>query len=344
MKRASNRMVAPLRVFGLVLGMYRHRLWWGAALAALVVLAGMALLGLSGWFIAATALAGLQLGAALVFDVFVPSAGIRMLALGRTVSRYGERLVTHDTTLATLAALRERVFRNLAIGRQRLRQPARALSRLTSELDALESLYLRLLVPACAALGAALMTALVLGWMAPWLGLWMGVWLLLTGWGLAWVLARAARAPALRRAMATERLRAQAVDLVSGQTDLLMSQRLGAQCQALSRADERLARADRELNRLDTRAGAAYSVAGSVTLALALLGVGVLAERGEISTAAAALVLLLSMAAMEPFAALRRGALEAGRVWLAARRLSAPLLVEAQDSLKAYFQRDLPRI
>ncbi|GAD24491.1 amino acid ABC transporter ATP-binding/permease protein [Acidovorax sp. MR-S7] len=314
-----------MRVIRLLLGTFRQRLWWGAALAAFTVLAGMGLLSLSSWFIAATAIAGLQAGSALVFDVFMPSAGIRMLALGRTASRYSERLVTHDATLAALAELRARVFRGLAASRQRVRQPARALSRLTSELDALESLYLRLLVPACAALGAALLTAFILGMMAPWFGLLIGLWLLLAGLGLAWALARAARAPALRRAMAIERLRAHAIDLVSGQTELLMSQRLGAQCQALARADQRLASADRQLNRLDARAGAAYGVAGSVTLALALLGVGGLADQGQIGTAGAALVLLLAMAAMEPFAALRRGALEAGRVWLAARRLGGPL-------------------
>ena len=163
MTRQSRHTALPMRVIRLLLGAFRQRLCWGAALAALTVLAGMGLLGLSGWFIAATAIAGLQVGSVLVFDVFMPSAGIRLLALGRTASRYGERLVTHDATLATLAALRERVFRSLAADRQRLRQPARALSRLTSELDALESLYLRLLVPAGAALGAALLTALVLG-------------------------------------------------------------------------------------------------------------------------------------------------------------------------------------
>lgn len=328
MTRQSRHTALPMRVIRLLLGAFRQRLCWGAALAALTVLAGMGLLGLSGWFIAATAIAGLQVGSVLVFDVFMPSAGIRLLALGRTASRYGERLVTHDATLATLAALRERVFRSLAADRQRLRQPARALSRLTSELDALESLYLRLLVPAGAALGAALLTALVLGLISPWFGLLMGLWLLVAGWGLAWALAHTARAPALRRAMATERLRAHTIDLVSGQTELLMGQRLGAQCQALSRADQRLAHADRQLNRLDVLAGAAYGVAGSVTLALALLGVGTLADQGLLGTATAALVLLLAMAAMEPFAALRRGALEAGRVWLAARRLSGTLAAE----------------
>ena len=53
-----------------------RRLALGAFLSTLVVLAGMALLGTSGWFITATALAGLA-GGMVMFNVFVPSAAIR---------------------------------------------------------------------------------------------------------------------------------------------------------------------------------------------------------------------------------------------------------------------------
>jgi ATP-binding cassette subfamily C protein CydC len=152
----------------------RHLWLGGMALASLTVLMGMALLGLSGWFIAATALAGLVPATALVFDVFMPSAGIRLLALGRTGARYGERLVTHDATLAVLAALRERLFRSWAPAgaawQLRLR-PARWLQRLTSDVDALDSLYLRLAVPLVSACAAALLAAVVLGAMHVGLGL-----------------------------------------------------------------------------------------------------------------------------------------------------------------------------
>lgn len=308
-----------------VLAASSRRMILGAALAALTVLAGMGLLGLSGWFIAATAIAGLQVISALTFDVFMPSAGIRLLALGRTAARYGERLITHDATLAALAHLRERLFRGWAAAqdiRDLLRRPARALFRLTSDLDALESLYLRLLVPACAALGAAVLAALVIGVMAPWLGIALGVWLLAVGVAVTAGLSLRARPPAVRRALITERLRAQAVDLVSGQTELVMAGRLASHCEALQQTDRRLARADRHLHRLDVAAGAVYGVAGSLTLALVLLGVGILADHGRIGTAGAALALLIALSAMEPFAALRRGAVEAGRTWLAARRLS----------------------
>lgn len=326
MTHRFSEMASVLRpVLGALFAGGWRRMALGASLAAITVLAGMGLLGLSGWFIAATAIAGLHAASALAFDVFAPSAGIRLLALGRTAARYGERLVTHDATLAALAALRERIFRGWAGAaqiRELLRRPARALFRLTSDLDALESLYLRLLTPAGAALCATAFAAATLGLMALWLGIALGIWMLAVGTTVSVGLFFRARRPALRRALLTERLRAQTVDLVSGQTELVMAGRLAAQCAALEQTDCRLARADRRLHRLDTTAGAIYGIAGSLTLTATLLAVGALVDRGQIGIPAAVLALLIALAAMEPFAALRRGALEAGRMWLAAKRLS----------------------
>lgn len=327
MRRTGLRDVARM------LGQLAPRRWWwgGALMAALTVLMGMALLGLSGWFIAATAIAGLVPATALVFDVFMPSAGIRLLAMGRTASRYGERLVTHEATLAVLAALREKLFVGWAQpGAARLLQlrPARLLQRLTADVDALDSLYLRLIVPVVAAAGAALLAGVVLGALQWWLGLAVFGWLLMAGMGLTIWLARRSTRPAVQRALALERLRAQTVDAVAGQTDLLMAGRLSAQCARIAQSDARVAQADHALNRLDAQAAAGFGIAGALTLAGVLAGAGYLVHAGVIGAPGAALALLVALTAMEPFSALRRGALEAGRTRLAARRLGARMASE----------------
>jgi len=312
------------------------RRWWlgGAAMAVLTVLTGMALLGLSGWFIAATALAGLVPAKALVFDVFMPSAGIRLLAMGRTASRYGERLVTHDATLAVLAGLREKLFIGWAQpGAARLLQlrPARLLQRLTSDVDALDSLYLRLIVPLVAAVGAALLAGVVLGFLQWWLGAAVLIGLLSAGGLLTAWLARSSTVPAVRRAVALERLRAEVVDAVAGQTELLMAGRLPAQCHRVLQSDARVAQADHQLNRLDAKAATGFGVAGAITLAGVLAASGYLVHLQCIGAPGASLALLVALTAMEPFAALRRGALEAGRTRLAARRLGARMQQDEQD-------------
>ncbi|PYE90519.1 amino acid ABC transporter ATP-binding/permease protein [Phyllobacterium leguminum] len=310
---------------------YRERrgmMLGGAVLAATTVLAGIALLGLSGWFITATAIAGLSAATAFTFDVFAPAAGIRFLALARTGARYGERLVTHDATLAVLASLREKLFRAWAApaaAHDLLMRPARLLFRLTADIDALDSLYLRVLVPAGAAFVTAIAAGLTFYFMSPFLGLAIAISLLLVGLGLPIIAAIIAQKPMRRRAKAVEALRARTIDLVAGQTELVLTGRLGAKAETIAYADNKLAEADDRLNRIDAGVAFGFGLGGALLLAGTLIAMAALAQKGMIGAPVAALGLLVAMAAMEPFAALRRGAMELGRTALAAQRLGPRL-------------------
>ncbi len=308
----------------------RRRLALGLGLAAATVLAGTGLLGLSGWFITATGLAGASAATALAFDVFAPAAAIRLLAILRTGARYGERLATHDATLAGLAAFRVRLFRGLARpgAAEALRfRPARLLFRLTLDVDALDSLYLRGVVPAAALAAAALALGLALGLLHPAIGAAAALALLAIGLGVPALAARAARRPVRRRAVLLETLRGGTADLVHGQTDLLMAGRLEAARAGLARTDARLAEADAALDRAEARAGLALSLTGSALLAATLVAAAAFAGQGAISAPVAALVLLVALGATEPFAALRRAGLDLGRAALSARRLGPHLAV-----------------
>ena len=324
-----NLNLSPLRpVVALFLAERRCMLLTGTLLSGVTVLSGIALLGLSGWFITATAIAGLVPGAALVFDVFAPSAAIRFLAMARTAARYGERLATHEATFAVLSALREKLFRGWAepgAAQALLRQPAKLLFRLTADIDALDSLYLRVLVPGGVAFLAALSAGIALGIIEPLLGLLVCLFLLVVGLGIPVLGAKAAQKPGRRRAHALEALRARTIDLVAGHTELLMAGRLEAQLAAVGSADRRMVQADDALNKVETTVSIGFGIATAVLLAATLLTVALLAERGHIGAPTAALVLLVAFAAMEPFAALRRGAMELGRTALAARRIAPRL-------------------
>lgn len=107
------------------------------------------------------------------------------------------------------------------------------------------------------------------------------LWLVLAGGAIAGWLALGARPQAaVRRALATEVLRARAVDLVAGQTELAMAARLMAQCDALALADQRLARADDALNRLEVRAGLAYGLTSNFDTGRRAAGSGALVGQG----------------------------------------------------------------
>ncbi|WP_234430325.1 amino acid ABC transporter ATP-binding/permease protein, partial [Brucella melitensis] len=202
-----------------------------------------------------------------------------------------------------------------------LKRPARLLFRLTADIDALDSLYLRVLVPIGAALATALFAGVALGFMHPLFGLLVALTLLVIGLGLP-VIAAMRSEPAMRRsAKGTEALRARAIDLVAGQTELLMAGRMEAQQAALVRADAYMGSADKALNRIEIATGAGLGIAHAAILAGGLVLVGA----GMIDAPVAVLGILIILGAMEPFAALRRGAMELGRTVLAARRVGPQL-------------------
>lgn len=142
-----------------------------AALSAAIVGAGsVLLLGLSGWFLTGAAIAGLAgLAAAQAFNVLLPSAGIRLLAILRTVFRYLERLSGHAAALKALAAIRPTLYASLAAA-----PPTQALAlsrgeasaRLVQDVDAVETRLIRLSAPwgAGAAVAAGLAMAAPAGW------------------------------------------------------------------------------------------------------------------------------------------------------------------------------------
>jgi len=219
-------------IFALIWRQERAALWRGALLSVAVLAAGGALLGLSGWFITAAGAAGLA-GIGIAFDVFRPSAGVRLLALGRTAARYGERILTHDATLRALAVLRVRLLQ--AQARQPLGQLVRlrssvALNRLTADVDALDGISLRLVLP----IGAGLVT-LALAWaLLAWLvdpaiaaGVVLG--LGLGGAGALWRAARITRRDAVLAERATQALRTRVIDLIRARADLVVSGRMAGQ-------------------------------------------------------------------------------------------------------------------
>ncbi|SDB71438.1 ATP-binding cassette, subfamily C, CydC [Agrobacterium fabrum] len=330
-------MIARFAILRPVIALFwstrRGMLFAGAVLAVTTVLAGIGLLGVSGWFITATAIAGLLPATAFAFDVFAPSAAIRLLALARTAARYGERMTTHEATFSVLAALREKLFRGFAApqaAKSLEARPARLLNRLTADIDALDSLYLRALVPAAVAILAALVTGFGLAFLHPLAGVLAATFLIAAGLGISARSALRAEKFSRRRAIGLEALRARTADLVSGQTELLTTGRLSAQIAAVKRADDYLAACDDSLNRIETNAGFSFGLSAAILLSAALLGMAWLAEHGAVSAPAAALGLLVCFAALEPFTALRRGAMELGRTLFSARRIAPRLSATAE--------------
>ncbi|MEM6904241.1 MAG: ABC transporter transmembrane domain-containing protein, partial [Pseudomonadota bacterium] len=110
--------------------------------------------------LAGIAAGGAAAGGAIAFNFHFPSGFIRGFALSRTAGRYAERLVTHEATFRALADLRLWLFSRLMpqvpgpIGRDSQGRGLRlgdVMTRLTADIDQLDNLYLRIMVPTSAA-------------------------------------------------------------------------------------------------------------------------------------------------------------------------------------------------
>lgn len=140
-----------------------YGVFFGVFMSFIASLASVALMGTATWFLSAMAVAGFY---DYAINIFIPSALIRLLALARTLLRYGERYYTHDATFRLLAYLRVYLFERalaLEVTQAVNFKSADLQRRLQADLERLEMLYIRQFVPfACAVLMGLILGAVLL--------------------------------------------------------------------------------------------------------------------------------------------------------------------------------------
>lgn len=202
-------MVGPL---ARILALWAPQAWWlllGAILSLAALEAGVGLM----------TLAGGTIGAAVVSGAVIGTVVLRWLGLSRVVLRYIERLVTHAATFRALVDVRVWFFRRLArtaAGGLGFRQAGDVLGRLVTDIEALDGLYLRIILPLVGA--CILLPALVIliGHHAPLLALEIGALFALAAFVLPWLAARASADAGSNLAHATGALRIAALDALTG--------------------------------------------------------------------------------------------------------------------------------
>src|SRR5215813_10810812 len=139
-----------LRLLRLALGSrpLRGRLLLAAAAGAAATGCGVALLAVSGFLLARAS----QHPAIIAISVAV--VAVRALSVGRGVSRYLERLASHDVAFRVLAQVRVAIWRRLEVlapAGLALFRSGDLLARLVSDVDATQDLFIRGVGPLLAA-------------------------------------------------------------------------------------------------------------------------------------------------------------------------------------------------
>ncbi|CAH2031737.1 thiol reductant ABC exporter subunit CydC [Trichlorobacter ammonificans] len=271
----------------------------GILLGMLVMSANALLMALSGWFIASMAVAG---ASGTAFNFFFPSAGIRFLAIVRTVGRYAERLVTHGATFRILASLRVWLFNRLApLAPAALERHAGGdvAGRLRADVDALENLYLRILAPLVTGWFTLAGGLLFLAWFSPPAALALLPFLVGAGVLLPLVLRSRSEGPGREAVHHAAELRSRVTEGLQGIEELILLGAVERQAATVEELSARLVASQERLGRIGSFSNGGMQACAGAAGAAVLLAAGVQVAAGEIPGPWLAMLLLCAAALFE---------------------------------------------
>ncbi len=311
------------------------RLVLAAFLGALAVGSSVGLIATSAWLISRAS----QQPPVLFLTIAV--VGVRAFGIGRAVFRYAERLVSHDAAFRTLTAMRVSIYSRLAANGPVALRPYRRgdlLSRLVADVDSVQDLSLRVLVPGLSGFFVAAGSVALAAWLLPAAGAILAVALILGGVVVPWLTMLAGSRSAARLAPVQGRMTSEVVDLFSGAADIIS-------CGAGRRMVARVEETDAEFTEVQSRGAAAAGIAaalGAAAQGAAVVGAVLVAvpavRSGDLNGVNLAVVVLLPLAAYEAVVNLPTAALALVRV-----RSSAERVFEVVDTPPAVHEAEAPK-
>jgi thiol reductant ABC exporter CydC subunit len=301
-----------------LLGLDPARFALSVGLGALAVVAGAVLVGLAGYLICRAA------SQPPILSLTTIMVAVRAAALTRPGARYAERLASHDLAFRALGHLRERVLARiepLAPAALEAYRDGELLSRMVADVDQLQDVALRLLLPLGVAVVASTMVVGGVLVVSPLAGVLLGAGLAAAAVLGPLVAARVVARSQRRQATLRARLTADLVDALDAADELWLN---GAD----GRAAAAVAADDRALVRValgDARAaGAADAIgvaaAGLTTLAV-LAATTAAAGRGQLDPLLVAPLTLVALGAFEAVLPLSVAARQLPAVLAAGRRV-----------------------
>ncbi|MFH7320691.1 thiol reductant ABC exporter subunit CydC [Desulfurivibrio sp. D14AmB] len=293
----------------------------GVGCALLTLLANAALLSLAAWFLAGMALAGIS---GTPYNYHLPAAGIRTLAIIRTLGRYAERYFSHAATFRLLGSLRVWFFRRLEplapAGLGHLHS-GDLFSRLKADIDHLDEFYLRFLLPlVTATAGLSLIFAFVYHFSPP-LALYLALLWSLTGIALPLVLLQLGYQDGVNQVHSLSRMRSITIDLLRALEELVIFGQNAKLRRELARESRRQAAIQTGFVRLAALAEAAMTLGIGLAMAGGLLLLIPLVERGSLAGANLPMLAILTLISFEGVQQLPVALKAWGRIRTSAQRL-----------------------
>jgi ATP-binding cassette subfamily C protein/ATP-binding cassette subfamily C protein CydC/ATP-binding cassette subfamily C protein CydCD len=289
-------------------------------------LATLGLTGTAGWLIARAAqqppIAAVSLAIVMV----------RVLAVTRGPCRYIERLASHDVAFRALASLRARVYAALiplAPSGAPAYRSADLLSRMVSDVEAVQDLVVRVLVPVSTAVVVAGITAGFAAVVLPSAGIALTVGLILAGVVTPLLVLTVVGWAAGRLAPLRAELAARTTDLLYGSAELAVFGGMDTEAAKANSASVRLTRLERKLALVSGGGSAlAMLVQGATTVAVTAISVRA-ASNGDVAAVMVPVLALTALLVFEPALLLIPAALRFVESQASMRRVLAILQARA---------------
>lgn len=304
----------------------------GIVFSFIASLSSIALMGVATWFLSAMAIAG---SVDVALNIFLPSALIRLLAVLRTLLRYGERYYTHDASFKLLAYLRVFLFeRALAL---KLEDAVRLKSadlqrRMQSDLERLEMIYVRHLVPWCVAVLIGLLLGGVLFSYSCFMGFTVLGLMLLAGVLLPLMATLLMQRTSREQGILASHLHEALSQLIGGFFDLILLGRHEEQARYCLQLAQGLARARATMIWAEQMVQAMLLTLAELTLFLLLLEGTPLVLSGQLPPAHMITLAVVAMASFEVLQPLSASMLNFPYVMHAAERVSDLLHIEESNA------------
>ena len=265
------------------------QLWvWMVAwlLGLLTVWSVLGLSMVSGWFVTMSAVAGLVAAGSHAFNYMVPAAVIRTFAIIRTLSRYGDLMVSHHAVFGLLKQLRVRFFESWArldfVDRNSQGQSSsQKMHRLVKDIDVLNEFVLRFISPWVMAVGSLLLVSSVVLWVLP--KAWYSLGLLMLCLLIAATAIHRGKKLAESESQLIEARKAKLLDTLPALTSLLIWHRWDAQTDQLKTLDEAQSALTASAHRLRHVSVLLIQICLSLSLLLLLWAAGLFLQHSQIT-------------------------------------------------------------
>ena len=265
------------------------QLWvWMVAwlLGLLTVWSVLGLSMVSGWFVTMSAVAGLVAAGSHVFNYMVPAGVIRTFAIIRTLSRYGDLMVSHHAVFGLLKQLRVRFFESWArldfVDRNSQGQSSsQKMHRLVKDIDVLNEFVLRFISPWMMAVGSLLLVSSVVLWVLP--KAWYSLGLLMLCLLIAATAIHRGKKLAESESQLIEARKAKLLDTLPALTSLLIWHRWDAQTDQLKTLDEAQSALTASAHRLRHVSVLLIQICLSLSLLLLLWAAGLFLQHSQIT-------------------------------------------------------------